>query len=108
MTAPDLTAIYDHPAVLLRDHYNESTKTLQVTRPSLHENMDADPVTVQDAINVLRQYEAEHKITFTALDNDTLTALREVYEQARLGSGYDGQRLIEVYGLIGDLLGLDQ
>ena len=66
---------------------------------------------------LLRTYEDEHDVTFAALDNDTLNAIREVYNRELPVTDEDDfilvvereefDRLSEMEALIADLLGLE-
>lgn len=89
----DLATIHDHPIqVLLRT-------------PGI-------PVgTYTAAVRRLSDYEAEHKVTFTALDNDTLANLREAYEASMVALPNTGDHRavdVDVLRAVADLLGLEE
>lgn len=88
----DLARVNDHPAAVLERQAN-------VTQMVAH-----------TAAEALREYEQEKKVTFAALDNDTLAIVRQAYENVQmLPSGLTAymasQR--ELNQAIGDLLGLE-
>lgn len=66
----------------------------------------------------LRRYEEERDVTFAALDNDTLSAIREVYDREPTLPGgtlvshtntirSELERLYELESLVSELLGLE-
>lgn len=85
----DLTTVQDHPAIVLRT--------------SAVRDGDADHPHLA-AIRALRSYEGNHKVTFAALDNETLKDVRDRYH------ALDRARSIQATGdfeqAVSDLLGL--
>lgn len=74
----DLTTVRDHPAAILANEAKDPAG-------SVH----------------LLLYEVHHNVTFAALDNDALAAVREAYERDDLAS------LLEFRSAVCDLLGLE-
>lgn len=90
----DLTTVPDHPAAVLANH------------PTL------DAVTRGESAAVLRTYEQRHGVTFAALDNDALAALRAAWampEDAQNDAGRQQQveRWAAIEDAARDLLGLE-
>lgn len=89
----DLTKIYDHPAVLLAKEARQG------------DDVFADHFTT--AASRLRGYEQTKGVTFTALDNEALAAVREAVSTWRTGGGLEDRARNAnhvVYAVI-DLLG---
>jgi len=96
----DLTTVKDHPATLLRKHYAPIQASL---------GNDTEAVIYTSAGNALSNYEQVNNVTFAALDNDALSAVREAYETAAdtpFGSEKEADALRDLYGAVRDLLGL--
>jgi hypothetical protein len=94
----DLNTVKDHPATLLRDFYAPQHATPGVVQA------------YQTAATALTGYEQVNNVTFAALDNDTLAAVRGSYAQAQeapVGSHIYTEALRDLYRAVGDLLGLD-
>jgi len=95
----DLTTVKDHPATLLREHYAPQ----QVAIGNID---DADGLVI--AGRVLNDYERVNNVTFAALDNDALAAVREAYTEVE-GLPFGAQRhqaLDDLAAAVRDLLGL--
>jgi hypothetical protein len=90
MESTDLTTIYDHPAVLL------------AKIPEGDESWGSVEHRLGSPDLILRRHEAEHSVTFVALSNDALAAVREEY--ARCAALNHTSTLMH---LVNDLLGLD-
>lgn len=92
----DLKTIYDHPANVIRDWL--------VELPTSHAER---PGGIR-AAEVLRSHEAEEDVTFAALDNKTLTAVREAYERQTNAEGMEAyDAAVDLVSAVRDLLGLD-
>lgn len=72
----DLTTVRDHPATLLRK-VAEDVVTMSATRRH----------GMKDAAEVLDLHENLNGVTFAALDNDALAAVREAYAEFLTGEG---------------------
>lgn len=106
--ATDLTAVRDHPARVLADHFNSHPYLLADTTGSTFSKEVVDEATSQDAINVLRIYERDHAVTFAALDNDTLAQVQSLYREDPLGLDRSlTLRSDEFIHAVADLLGLE-
>ena len=105
----DLHSVKDHPATVVEN--------LNTTgpRPGVWTNAKTQ---LLSAAADLRTYEMHHDVTFAALDNDTLEAIREVYDREPDLAGMSGEfhedltrveleRLYELESLVSDLLGLE-
>lgn len=93
----DLNAVKDHPATILSALADTLIEGGWVR------------ATVADTANVLREYEQEHAVTFAALDNDALAAVRDAHalvERSDLGSVQRVRALSALYLAVGGLLGL--
>jgi len=95
----DLTTVKDHPATLLRKHYAPIQASL---------GNDTEAVIYTSAGNALSNYEQVNNVTFAALDNDALTAVREAYERVvNSNPGYLRDNAeIDLTDAVRDLLGL--
>jgi len=89
----DLTTVNDHPATLLTHRYYDGN-----TQAAFHM-----------AAAVLERHETEHNVTFAALDNDALAAVREAYDD--LYPENDPPRaaraVADLVSALNSLLGLD-
>ena len=73
----DLKTVQDHPAAILR-----KGPTGGIALPTANAMRE-------HAATMLDRYEAQHNVTFAALDNDALKAVREAYAEASKDrSGY--------------------
>lgn len=108
----NLVSAPDHPCKVLVEHYNDHRALQPETLPGVTGAPTlADPVTVQDTVNVLRKHEQARGVVFTALDTDALQAVYEAY------AAFDGEgqkhavdRIAlsaEFQRAVRDLLGLD-
>lgn len=79
----DLKAVPDHPATLL----NQFGGT-------------------RDAVAILRAHEEEKEVTFAALDNDALIAVREAYEALMTSDVLMGAPVQALTSAVNDLLGM--
>lgn len=93
----DLTTVYDHPANVIGE-WLADLPTPHAERPGGIR-----------AAEVLRAHERENNVTFAALDNATLAAVKETYEAGESATG-----LVDVStahsvlrSVVADLLGLD-
>lgn len=95
----DLTTVKDHPATLLRKHYAPIQASL---------GNDTEAVVYTSAGNALNNYEQVNNVTFAALDNEALAAVREAYAEAEdLPFGAQRhQALDDLAAAVRDLLGL--
>jgi hypothetical protein len=93
----DLTAVHDHPAVLLdREAVTFAAEGATITVESFRRSATR-----------LRSYEQDHGVTFAALDNDALAYVRHTYDAAtsRMSTGED---VADFVGAVRDLLGLGE
>lgn len=108
----DLTTVRDHPAAIL-DGYAERLspealpKTPDETQPAFAMRLVQASHYAASA-SVLRRYEAEHGVTFAALDNDTLERIRQAEDIWSEGDERAGDALLEIGQAVRDLLGLGQ
>jgi hypothetical protein len=97
--ATDLTTVHDHPATLLFK-WAEGQHTA--------ERHDA----VESMAYCLESYQEEREVTFAALDNDALAAVREAYlgysTTSRFDSGRKASYADDLASAINGLLGLDE
>jgi hypothetical protein len=94
----DLKTVHDHPATLL-----EQRKRMVVVTNTTPEQALA-------AAKALRAYERNEKVTFAALDNDALQAVREAYAETRLDrgiGGLSGEGWSDLADAVNALLGLE-
>lgn len=94
MSTVNLSTTYDHPAVLLDGAANSGPYP-----------------TGQVSAAFLRIYEKDHSVTFAALHNDALAAVREAYEatQAESPDAHTNyQRASDLASAVRDLLGLEE
>ena len=96
--ATDLKAVKDHPAQILHDR-----------DPSLIRDDGKDLGSVRYAANILWAHESNNNVTFAALDNDAIKAVREAYEQIAACDGYvSWLRLQALMSAIDGLLGMGE
>jgi hypothetical protein len=99
----DLKAVPDRPQTILRKKASSPR-----TAPRM-----ADRYYTIEAASTLDKHEADNGVTFTALDNDALTAVREAYAAAA-GSSWATDTMDRAFALealsdaVRDLLGLGE
>ena len=105
----NLAAVNDHPSTVLiaaapkPDH--------EVVTNIQHFVADsARAVWFERAAHVLREYEAQHDVTFAALDNDALANLRDAWDACADSSDVPAflKQVKVVFEAISDLLGLGE
>lgn len=99
----DLSKAYDHPVQVLRK-YLESVNRAEAFSAELKK------LSAQDACQVLEAYEKEHDVTFAALDNETLAALKEAYwrdADPDFDESLSERRRMDIENAIDRLLGLE-
>jgi selenocysteine lyase/cysteine desulfurase len=90
----DLTKVQDHPATVLR------------TEATTHSITSSVYIT---GAETLESYEKEHGVTFAALDNDALEAVREAHEAFHNADSADSYQVAatSLADAVRDLLGLE-
>lgn len=105
MPVQDLDLAHDHPTKVLVEHYNasENVRLLRETvNPEVTILPPADDATVQDAINVLRKFEADQGVVFATLDKKAALDVQNLYD-----AGVNPTNVSEFISAVCDLLGLD-
>lgn len=98
--ATDLKTVYDHPARVLNTYAADAY--------ARDGDTSARGNAYSTAATRLLGYELENGITFAALDNETLDAVRAAWQQVTSGEGNQGLAMADLVGEIRDLLGLEE
>lgn len=104
----DLTRVKDHPSRVLDRITYDGPKGESETQTQFALRL-VRAANIEEAATALASYEGEHNVTFAALDNDALAAVREAY-----AAGEDATGIVDVStahqalrDAVNALLGLD-